>query len=323
MTLKIGNIELPHCVLPAPMAGVTDKPFRLLVREFDCTLVYTEMVSDNALVMGTRKTKAILDLTGESSPIAVQLFGSDPVTLARAARIAEEEGASLIDLNMGCPTPKIVKNGEGAALMRNPELASQIVSAVRAAVSVPVTVKLRKGWDENSVNAVEIARLAESCGASAVTVHGRTRDQFYSGAADWTIIKAVKQSLKIPVIGNGDIWKPEDARQMLEQTGCDGVMIGRGALGNPWLFRRTIHYLKTGELLPEPTLEERKDTSLRHLELMVAHKGEKVAVREMRKHLAWYLKGLPGAARARVLINKAGTVAEHREIMNSFFGGRI
>jgi len=316
--IEIRHLRLANNVLAAPMAGVTDKSFRVLAREFGCGLVYTEMISDKALTMGNRKTHAILDIEGEPPSVAVQLFGRDPEVLAKAARMAEAEGACLVDLNMGCPTPKIVKNGEGAALMKNLDLAARIVAVVSAAVRLPVTVKFRKGWDETSVNAVPLARLAEENGAAAVTVHGRTRNQFYSGKADWDIIGEVKQAVNIPVIGNGDIWEPQDAREMIGRTGCDAVMIGRGAMGNPWLFHRTATYLETGVLLPEPAPDERIGVALRHLRLMTEFKGEKVAVREMRKHLAWYLKGLPGASRARVSINKAETMAEHINILTSY-----
>jgi len=313
--MRIGPVLLANPVISAPMAGITDKAYRILAREAGCGLVCTEMVSDQALLYGNPKTCSLLNITGETGPVSVQIFGSNPAYMAAAAEIVESRGADIIDINMGCPTPKIVKNGEGAALMRDPEKAAGIVRAVVERVKVPVTVKMRKGWDEESVNAVELARLVVDAGAAALTVHGRTRSQFYTGKADWGIIAAVKKAVNVPVIGNGDIWQPQDALSMMEQTGCDGVMIGRAALGNPWIFSRTVHFLKTGELLPGPTPEERIRMALRHLSLLVENKGEAVAVREMRKHAAWYTRGLRGAAKARERINKAVSIEELQKIL--------
>lgn len=318
--MRIGPVQLDNPVIPAPMAGVTDKAYRILAREAGCSLVCTEMVSDQALLYGNPKTCSLLDITGEEGPVSMQIFGSDPGYMAAAAEIVEGRGAGIIDINMGCPVPKIVKNGEGAALMREPEKAAAIVKAVVDKVKVPVTVKMRKGWDENSVNAVELARLVVEAGAAAVTVHGRTRSQFYAGKADWGIIAAVKRAVNVPVIGNGDICSPQDALAMLQETGCDGVMIGRAALGNPWIFSRTIHYLKTGELLPGPSPAEKAAMALRHLELLVKTKGEKVAVWQMRKHAAWYLKGLRGAARLREQVNRAQTWEELKKILKLVLG---
>jgi len=306
----IGKIRLVNQVIAAPMAGISDRAYRILAKEAGCALVCTEMISDQALLYGNPKTLLLLDHTGEAGPLAVQIFGSDPEKMAKAAIIAENMGADLIDLNMGCPVPKVVKNGAGAALMRNSELAARIIREVVSAVNVPVTVKMRKGWDEGSVNAVEIALLAEAAGAAAVTVHGRLKSQYYTGRADWGIIKAVKDALTITVIGNGDIQTPADARQMLVETGCDVVMIGRAALGNPWIFSRTIHFLSTGELLPFPSIYEKLNTALRHLDLVSKSKGDKIALLEMRKHAAWYIKGLPGAALMRQKINRAESVKE-------------
>jgi len=283
-----------------------------------CGLVYTEMISDLALLYSNQKTLEMLDIGGEPRPIAVQIFGSRPEEMARAAQLVEQAGATIIDINMGCPAPKIVKNNEGAALMRNPELAGRIVEAVCQAVKIPVTVKMRKGWDENSVNVLEVASIVEAAGARAVTVHGRTRSQMYSGKADWRIIAAVKSRLRIPVIGNGDIWTPQDAKRMLDETGCDAVMIGRGSLGNPWIFRRVVHYLETGELLPEPTAAERIQMAKRHLDLLLAEKGEYIAVREMRKHAAWYVKGLREATRLREEINKAERALEVKACLDNY-----
>ncbi|MDF2568608.1 MAG: dus [Sporomusa sp.] len=317
--MRIGQIELANPVILAPMAGVTDLPFRLLAKEMGCGLVYSEMVSDKGLIYENVHTKKLLAIDERERPVALQIFGSEPESMAKAARIVTGSGADIIDINMGCPTPKIVKNGEGSALMRTPELAYRIIAAVvEAAGTVPVTVKFRKGWDDKSVNAVEIARLAEQAGAAAVSVHGRTREQFYSGQADWSIIRAVKQAVKIPVTGNGDIRTPQDAKRMLTETGCDGIMIGRGAQGNPWIFRQVAHYLATGELLPLPTLGERIDMLLRQLDMLVEHKGEYIGIREMRSHAAWYTKGLPSSAELRLKFNQAASREDFIRIMENY-----
>ncbi len=313
--MQIGTVKLANRVFSAPMAGVTDRAFRLIAREMGCGLVYTEMVSDQALLYGNKKTMRMVDFSGEQSPLSVQIFGSDVEYMKQAAKIVAARGADIIDINMGCPAPKIAKNNEGCALMKNPELAFQIVKAVVQAVDKPVTVKMRKGWDENSINAVELAVKVTEAGAAAVAVHGRTREQFYSGEADWEIIRQVKEAVDVPVIGNGDIKKPQDAARMMEVTGCDAVMIGRAAMGNPWIFSQTINYLNTGELLPDPEPEERINMALRHLNLIVQDKGEYIGVAEMRKHAAWYTKGFPGAAQLRQSINCCKTPEELKEVL--------
>lgn len=315
--LKIGSLKIEPGVLPAPLAGISDKAFRLIAREYGCQLLYSEMISAKGLIYNNERTEKMLDLSGEDYPVAVQLFGSEPEIMAQAAQIAVEQGAAIIDINMGCPTPKIVKNGEGAALMRTPELAFRIVEKVVQAVPVPVTVKMRKGWDENHVNAVEMAQGVVAAGAQAVTIHGRTREQFYSGKADWEIIARVVEAISVPVIGNGDIFTPADAQKMLETTGCSGVMIGRGSLGNPWIFSRTMAFLK-GENVPEPSVEEKIATALRHLKLVVSFKGEEVGIREMRKHLGWYLKGGKGAAQFRVEINRQQKIEGIIDLLNRY-----
>ena len=316
--MRIGSTTIENNVFLAPMAGVTDKAFRLLARQAGCGLTYTEMVSAKALTYTSRKTFSLLDLSGEPRPTAVQIFGSDPEIMAVGARMAQEAGAGIIDINMGCPTPKIVKNGEGCALMCNVALAAAIAGAVVRAVSAPVTVKMRKGWDAGSVNAVQLARALESEGVSAVTVHGRTREQFYSGEADWDIVRAVRESVALPVIGNGDIRSPEDALAMLQKTGCHAVMIGRGAMGNPWLLEQTVAYLQWGKLIPPPSARERLRVARDHLRLVVELKGEKTGLLEMRKHLAWYMKGLPGAARLREKINRTESLKSLLRLLDFF-----
>ena len=293
--MKIGNVQLDNNVFLAPMAGVTDMPFRVLCKEKGCGLVYTEMVSAKGMHYNDEKSFKLTEIDEGEKPVSVQIFGSDPGIMAGITERMNSSDASIIDINMGCPTPKITKNGEGSALMRRPELVGQIVKAVVQASIKPVTVKIRKGWDDDSVNAVEIAKIIEANGAKAVAVHGRTREQFYSGKADWSIIRKVKEAVAIPVIGNGDIVNPEDARAMLEQTGCDAVMIGRGAQGNPWIFERVLHYLKTGEVLPEPSSEEKINTVIRHMKMLIELKGEHIGMCEMRKHIAWYIKGMRNA----------------------------
>lgn len=310
MKLKIGNVELDNNLILAPMAGVTDLPFRLLCKEQGCGLLYTEMVSAKAILYKNRNTKELLKVREEERPIAVQLFGSDPDIVSDMAAQIEDGPYDIIDINMGCPVPKVVNNGEGSALMKNPKLVEQILSSMVRKLKKPVTVKFRKGFDDNQINAVEIAKIAESCGVSAVAVHGRTREQYYSGKADWDIIRQVKEAVKIPVIGNGDIWTPEDARRMMEETGCDGLMIARGAQGNPWLFSRINHYLDTGELLTVPDRAEICRTIMRHARLQTELKGEEIGMKEMRKHIAWYTAGLPHSAGIRRDCNFVETLSE-------------
>lgn len=317
MKLKIGNVELENNLILAPMAGVTDQPFRILCREQGCGLLYTEMVSAKAILYKNRNTRELLEVCGEERPIAVQLFGSDPEIVSEIAHQIEDGPYDIIDINMGCPVPKIVNNGEGSALMKNPKLVERILSSMVKKVKKPVTVKFRKGFNDDCVNAVEIAKIAESCGAAAVAVHGRTREQFYSGKADWEIIRQVKEAVQIPVIGNGDIFTPQDAKRMLEQTGCDGLMIARGARGNPWLFHRIHHYLDTGELLPEPDTAEICRMILRHAKLQTEMKGESLGMKEMRKHIAWYTAGLPHSASIRRECNQLETLEELGQLLEN------
>ncbi|MBR5155261.1 MAG: tRNA dihydrouridine synthase DusB [Clostridia bacterium] len=314
--MKIKNLQLKNNVILAPMAGVTDKAMRLITKPYGPALMYTEMVSGKGLFYKNKKTSDLLETDPSEKPVATQLFGHEPEILAEIAENALEYGAEIIDINMGCPAPKITGNGDGSALCKNPELAGRIIQAVVKAVDVPVTVKIRKGWNDDLVNAVEMAKIAEECGAAAVTVHGRTREQFYSGKADLDIIKAVKDALSIPVIGNGDIVDEESAKHMLDYTGCDGIMIGRGAQGNPWIFQRILHFLKTGEKLPLPSAEMRADKMEEHLRLLVKFKGDYRGIQEARKHMSWYIKGAKGGARLREVINKASTFDEMMEVIN-------
>ena len=306
--LKIGDVTLDNNVILAPMAGVTDLPFRLLCRKMGAGMVCMEMVSAKAIYYHNRNTEELLTIHPEERPASLQLFGSDPEILGEMAARIEERPFDILDFNMGCPVPKVVNNGEGSALMKNPKRAEELLTALVKAVKKPVTVKIRKGFDDNSINAVEIAKIAESCGVSAVAVHGRTRVQYYSGRADWDIIGQVKEAVKIPVIGNGDVDSPEAAKAILEHTGCDGVMIGRAAQGNPWIFRETVRFLEDGALIPGPDRGEKKEMVLRHAALLREVKGEYTAVREMRKHLAWYTAGMPHSARFRGMINSIETM---------------
>ena len=317
--IDIKQILQENPVVAAPMAGISDRPARLIAREYGCGLVYTEMISAKALTYQNKKTYLLMNMEGEQQPVNMQIFGSEADVMAEGARIMQDYGAQMIDINMGCPVPKVVNNGEGSSLMRNPELAVQIVEAMVKAVAVPVTVKIRKGWDDDHVNAVEYAKRMEAAGVSAIAVHGRTRMQYYSGKADWDIIGRVKAAVSVPVIGNGDIFVPEDGQAMLEQTGCDGIMLGRGALGRPWLYKQMVDYLRTGSYDPEPELEQRKTVILHHAQLICAEKGEYVAMKELRKHIAWYYKGLPHAARMRDQINTVATMEDLAQLLQMKF----
>ena len=318
--LTIGNVVLDNNVVLAPMAGVTDLPFRLLCREQGAGLICMEMVSAKAIYYNNKNTEELMRIHPQERPVSLQLFGSDPQIISEMAKKIEERPFDILDLNMGCPVPKVVNNGEGSALMKDPKLVEEILSRLVKAISKPVTVKIRKGFNDASINAVEIARIAEACGVSAIAVHGRTREQYYSGRADWDIIRQVKEAVKIPVIGNGDVTDPQKAEEMLSATGCDGVMIARAAQGNPWIFREVVHYLETKTLLPPPAMAEKKDTILRHAALQMEYKGEYTAVREMRKHLSWYTAGMPNSAKFRQTINSMESMEELLRGVEEIFG---
>lgn len=307
--MKIGNVEIKGNVALAPMAGVTDLPFRLLCKENGCGYLYTEMVSAKAILYNNKNTEALLNVTEGENPIAVQLFGSDPQIMADMAKRLEERPFDVIDVNMGCPVPKVVNNGEGSALMKDPVLVGRIVEAMANAINKPVTVKIRAGFNSQSINAPEIARIVQESGGAAVAVHGRTREQYYSGKADWDVIARVKANVSIPVIGNGDILTGQDAVDMMKQTGCDGVMIGRGARGNPWIFNQINEYLSSGKEMVPPDITEIRDMILRHARMLVEVKGEYTGIREMRKHFAWYTAGMKHASGLRNEVNHV----EHME----------
>ena len=316
--LKIGNQELENNILLAPMAGITDLPFRLICKEFGPGLVTTEMVSGKAILYDDSKTKKLMNTEGEKRPISMQIFGSDNDSLSYAAKYVSEL-ADIVDINMGCPAPKVTKNGDGSKLLLDLEKAKDVIEAVVKNSKVPVTLKIRAGWDKDNIVAEEIAKIAETAGVSAITIHGRTRDEFYSGKADLEIIKKVKQAVNIPVIGNGDIKDEETACEMFEKTGVDGIMIGRASLGNPWLFEKIIHYLKTGEKLPDRPLKEKLELIKKHLDLEVQEKGEYTAVREFRKHIAYYTKNLPNSSSFRNSVNVVESQKEFIEKIDEYF----
>lgn len=310
MKLTIGNVELKNNVILAPMAGVTDLPFRVLCKEQGAGLLCMEMVSAKAIYYGSKNTEELMKISPAEMPVSLQLFGSDADIMADMAKKIEEKPFAVLDINMGCPVPKVVNNGEGSALMKNPKLAEEIITKMVKAVKKPVTVKIRKGFDEAHLNAVEMAKIAEASGAAAVAVHGRTREQYYAGKADWDCIRVVKEAVKIPVIGNGDVTDALSAERLLKETGCDGVMVGRAAQGNPFIFREITEYLETGVIPPKPTPAEVRATIERHARMQMEEKGEYTGVREMRKHLSWYTVGYPNSAKYRQMINSMETMEE-------------
>ena len=314
--LQIGNVTLENNIILAPMAGVTDLPFRLLCARQGAGLTCMEMVSAKAIYYHNKNTEELMAIHPEEKQVSLQLFGSDPEIISEMAKRIEDRPFSILDLNMGCAVPKVVNNGEGSALMKDPLLVGKIIEQTAKAINKPVTIKIRRGFDEARVNAVEIAHIAQESGAAAVAVHGRTREQYYAGKADWEIIRQVKEHVTIPVIGNGDVTDGASAAAMLKQTGCDGVMVGRAARGNPWIFAQILHFLKTGETLPRPELAEVKRQILEHAELMLACKGEYTAIREMRKHVSWYSAGYPHSSKIRQRINEVESMEELREVMD-------
>jgi len=318
MSFNIGNVKLEGNLLLGPMAGVTDLPFRILCKEKGADLVYTEMVSAKGVQYNNKNTENLIRISEEERPVALQLFGSDPHILSETAKRLEYHNFDILDINMGCPVPKVVNNGEGSALMKNPELIGEIVRQVSTGYSKPVTVKIRKGFQEDNVNAVEVAKIAEANGAAAIAVHARTREQFYSGKADWDIIRAVKEAVKVPVIGSGDVFSPEDAKQMILQTNCDAIMIARGARGKPWLFAQIKAYIDQGILLPKPVFDEVRDMILRHALLSVEVKGLYTGMREMRKHVAWYTTGFPGSAKLRNRVNEIENMDDLHHLLEEY-----
>ena len=315
--MKIGNVEIENSLALGPMAGVTDLPFRLLCKEQGCGILYSEMVSAKAILYKNKNTDVLLNIDKREHPVGIQLFGSDPDIMAEIGSRVAEGNCDFIDINMGCPVPKIVNNHEGSYLLTQPKLVEEILTKMVKAINKPVTVKIRKGFKDGESQAVEIVKIAESCGVAAVAVHGRTREQYYSGKADWDIIKAVKEAVKIPVIGNGDIFSPQDAKAMKEYTGCDGLMVGRAARGNPWIFKEINEYLKTGIVPEKPSAEEVKNMILKHASMLIEYKGEYTAVREMRKHIAWYTQGLPHSAELRRRCNEIVSWESLKEVIES------
>ena len=317
MELKIGNVRLENPYILAPMAGVTDLPFRLLCKEMGAGLICMEMISAKAISFHNKNTEKLMEIEEKERPVSMQLFGSDPDLIAEMAAQIEERPFDILDLNMGCPVPKVVNNGEGSALMKNPKLAAEIVRKTAKAIQKPLTVKIRKGFDEAHSNAVEMAKYLEDAGAAAIAVHGRTREQYYAGKADWEIIRQVKEAVSVPVIGNGDVTDPISAHKMMEETGCDGVMIGRASRGNPWIFRQLVEYDKTGNIPERPDVAELKAMILRHARLQLQYKGEYTGIREMRKHVAWYTAGYPHSAAIRRRVNEIETIGQLEEMLES------
>ncbi len=318
--LKINNVIIENQVFVAPMAGVTNLAYRLILKEFGAGLIYTEMISDKGLLYENKKTRDMIEVFDYEKPVALQIFGNEIYTMVEAAKLIDQDSnCDIIDINMGCPVPKVTKSGSGSKLMTTPELAYEIVSAIVKVVEKPVTVKIRSGWDHKSINAVEFAQLMEKAGASMIAVHGRTKTDMYSGKVDLDVIKAVKAAVKIPVIGNGDIRSPEDAKSMLEYTNCDAIMIGRGLLGNPWLIKQTVDYLETNEYEKDISINTKRKYLLKHLQNLIDLKGEHLAALEMRTHGAWYIKGLPGASKIKTEIVNAQNIEEIKNIINRYF----
>ena len=318
MSLKIGNITVDGNLALGPMAGVTDLPFRVLCKEQGADLIYTEMVSAKGIYYKNKNTDALLEIREDERPVALQLFGCDPEIMGSMAAQIEHRNFDILDINMGCPVPKVVNNGEGSALLKTPELAGKVVESIATSIKKPVSVKFRIGYDEIDKNIVDFAKRMEASGAQLIAVHGRTRAQYYSGTANWDVIRQVKEAVSIPVLGNGDVFTPQDAKAMLEQTGCDGIMIARGVRGNPWLFKQVKAYLEKGEAIPKPSCEELVKMVLRHGKLQVEWKGENIGIKEMRKHVAWYTTGYKNSAKLRGRVNEINTYTDLEEVMYAF-----